>query len=401
MTMGLEMGTISRRRLQAWLAVVVAGVVVGGAHVPGQEAHRSIAIVSPREGVPVAGPLSLEVEVQPAEAAADLVDATFFADGQVVCRLAGVPLRCTWNAGRTIASHFVRVVVRWRDGTRSVQAVRTGALALGERVDVDAVQVTVVVQDQDGRFVRGLPQEAFRVFEDDVPQAIAYFANERVPLEVVAAIDMSGSMTEAMPQVREAARRFLAALEPDHQVTVVAFNDNLFTLSRRGSSPEARSRALARLAPWGGTALYDATLYALDLLGAQQGRRSLVVFIDGADQQSHATVDAVIRRVESNDATLYMIGQGEATHSPSLRQLLERLAGVSGGRAFFEERSEALDAVFHEVIDELSSQYLLSYQPVDVARDGRWRTIRVEVDRGGHRVRARQGYRTPLEWTDR
>lgn len=395
--------TTRPRRCGAMRIVVVAlacAAIVGVAQARPAE-PRGVTILSPREGVPVAGPLKIEADVRPAGAAGDLVDATVFADGQVVCRLAGLPLRCAWNAGRTIESHFIRVVVRWRDGTRSVHTVRTGALALGEQVDVDAIQVTVVVQDERGRFVRALPREAFRVFEDDEPQAIAHFASEQVPLEVVAAIDMSGSMATAMPQVRDAATRFLAALAPDHQVTVVAFNDNLFTLSRRGASAEARARALAKLAPWGGTALYDAILYALDLLGAQQGRRALVVFTDGADQQSHATVEAVIRRVESSDATLYMIGQGDATRSATLRRLLERLAAVSGGRAFFEEQPEALDSVFRQVVEELSSQYLLSYQPAEVARDGRWRTIRVEVEHTGYRVRARQGYRPPLAWTER
>ena len=354
---------------------------------------RGVAIVSPREGMPVAGPVQLEAETRPVEAVAEVDEAVFFVDGRVVCRLAEPPLVCAWNAGRTIDTHLVRLVVRWRDGTRSVATVRTGALSLGERVDVDAVQLTVVVQDHRGRFVRGLAQEAFQVFQDGRPQTLAHFANERVPLEVVAAIDMSGSMTEAMPQVREAAARFLAALAPDHQVTVLAFNDNVFTLSRRGAAPEARRRALARLTPWGGTALYDAILAALDVLGAQQGRRALVVFTDGADQQSHATFGDVQRRVESSDATMYMIGQGDATTNPALRRLLERLAAVSGGRAFFEARPDALDAVFVQIIEELSSQYLLSYQPDAPVRDGEWHAIRVEVDRGEYRVRTRQGFR--------
>jgi len=345
--------------------------------------------------MPVAGPVQLEAETRPVEALTEVDEATFFVDGRVVCRLAQPPLACAWNAGRTIEAHLVRLVVRWNDGTRSVATVRTGTLSLGERVDVDAVQLTVVVQDDRGRFVRGLSQEAFEVFQDGRRQTVAHFASERVPLEVVAAIDMSGSMTDAMPQVREAAARFLAALAPDHQVTVLAFNDNVFTLSRRGAAPEARQRALARLTPWGGTALYDAILAALDVLGAQPGRRALVVFTDGADRQSHATFADVQRRVESSDATMYMIGQGEATTNPALRRLLERLAAVSGGRAFFEARADALDPVFVQIVEELSSQYLLSYQPDETVRDGQWHAIRVEVDRGDYRVRTRQGFRAP------
>lgn len=389
-----DRGPSARRGVALLAGVLTAASALAVLAVVAAET-RGAAIVSPREGMPVAGPVQLEAETRPVEALAEVDEATFFVDGRVVCRLARPPLVCAWNAGRTIDTHLVRLVVRWKDGTRSVATVRTGALSLGERVDVDAVQLTVVVQDDGGRFVRGLAQDAFQLFQDGRRQTLAHFASERVPLEVVAAIDMSGSMTDAMPQVREAAARFLAALAPDHQVTVLAFNDNVFTLSRRGAAPEARRRALARLTPWGGTALYDAILAALDVLGAQQGRRALVVFTDGADQQSHATFGDVQRRVESSDATMYMIGQGDATTNPALRRLLERLAAVSGGRAFFEARPDALDAVFVQIIEELSSQYLLSYQPDAPVRDGEWHTIRVEVDRGEYRVRTRQGFRAP------
>lgn len=389
-----DRGPSARRGIALLAGVLTAASAMAVLAVVAAET-RGAAIVSPREGMPVAGPVQLEAETRPVEALAEVDEATFFVDGRVVCRLARPPLVCAWNAGRTIDTHLVRLVVRWKDGTRSVATVRTGALSLGERVDVDAVQLTVVVQDDGGRFVRGLAQDAFQLFQDGRRQTLAHFASERVPLEAVAAIDMSGSMTDAMPQVREAAARFLAALAPDHQVTVLAFNDNVFTLSRRGAAPEARRRALARLTPWGGTALYDAILAALDVLGAQQGRRALVVFTDGADQQSHATFGDVQRRVESSDATMYMIGQGDATTNPALRRLLERLAAVSGGRAFFEARPDALDAVFVQIIEELSSQYLLSYQPDAPVRDGEWHTIRVEVDRGEYRVRTRQGFRAP------
>jgi Ca-activated chloride channel family protein len=352
----------------------------------------AIRITSPQDGAYVSGPITLRAEVSPPDATGEVTEVAFSVDGQVVCRLHAPPFECEWDAGTRVEAHIVRVVARTGSG-RLVHAVRTKKLDLAETVDVDAIQVIAVVTDAQGQFVRGLGREAFRVYEDDVAQKISHFASERIPLELVAAIDISGSMKPAMPQVKAAARRFVTSLDPSHEVTVMAFNENLFTLARRGTDPATRGRAVDRLAAWGSTALYDAVLHGLDLLGRQAGRRALVAFSDGDDKLSHATMDSVVRRVESSDAALYMIGQGQAVENKALQALLTRLATLSGGRAFFESDAAKLGGVFDEILTDLSNQYLLTYQPGNLARDGRWRGIRVEVDGPGYRVRARQGYR--------
>ena len=115
------------------------------------------------------------------------------------------------------------------------------------------------------------------------------------------------------------------------------------------------------MAPWGGTALYDVTIKAIDLLGRQPGRRSIVIFSDGDDQSSHAPIDAAIARAEGSDATIYAIGQGRAVRASDLQDLLRRLATISGGRAFFTDDVVKLGAVFDEILEDLRNQYLLSY----------------------------------------
>ena len=125
---------------------------------------------------------------------------------------------------------------------------------------------------------------------------------------------------------------------------MLGFNDNIFTPARRSTDQAARAKAIARLAPWGGTALYDVIIRALDLLGRQSGRRALLVFSDGEDQSSHASMASVVTRAEASDATIYMIGQGRALQATALQQLMKRLATGSGGRAFFSGRGgEARD----------------------------------------------------------
>jgi Ca-activated chloride channel family protein len=88
-----------------------------------------------------------------------------------------------------------------------------------------------------------------------------------------------------------------------------------------------------------------------------------------------------------------MIGQGQRAEAPDLRELMARLARQSGGRAFFPDHIEELAEVFQQIIEDLSNQYLLSYEPTNGRRDGTWRTITIEMADPGLRVRAREGYR--------
>jgi len=128
--------------------------------------------------------VTLRAEVAPADAVARVEEVVFSVDGRVVCRLTTPPFVCEWDAGRRVDGHHVRAIARV-DGSRVTHAIRTRKLELSEEVDVDAVQVIAVVTDEQGQFVKGLAQSAFRVYEDDRPQTVSYFASERIPLELV------------------------------------------------------------------------------------------------------------------------------------------------------------------------------------------------------------------------
>jgi Ca-activated chloride channel family protein len=313
-------------------------------------------------------------------------------DGRQVCTVEAPPFQCEWNAGSQLREHIFRVVAYLKVGTRLAETVRTRGSEYVEAVDVDMVHVTVTVHDGN-RFVRGLPREAFRVFEDNVPQPVSHFASENIPLELAVGVDVSGSMTDSIDGVKENVKRFLSALRPVDRVTLVAFNENFFVLSRPSADLPARLKAVDRLAPWGMTSLHETLVRSFDLLGTQAGRRGLVVFSDGEDTSSRVTREAVQRRAESSDAVLFMIGQGRAVGTAGLKDLCEWLAKRSGGRAFFPEDGAALRASFDQIIEELSSQYLVTYPPPAGARDDAWHQIRVEVGDGRYTVRARQGYR--------
>jgi Ca-activated chloride channel family protein len=369
-----------------------AAVTIASRLLLAQPAGPALRFAAPVEDEYLSGPIRLSVVVEPTRAAADVKEMRIFADARQVCTLGAPPFECDWDAGEQLVDHQLRAVAVLRNGRSVVATVRTKGVPYSESVDVDVVQVTAVVTDRNGGFVRGLTRDDFRVFEDNRPQTITSFAAENIPLEMVAALDVSSSMRDFLPAVKDAAKRFLAGLQPADQVTLLSFNDNIFTLARRATNQAFRERKIDLMDSWGGTALYDVIIRGIDMLGRQTGRRSLVLFSDGEDQSSHAPLDSAIARTEGSDATIYAIGQGRAVRSRDLQKLMNQIARVSGGQAFFTEDTSQLDAIFDKILEDLRHQYLISYPAPGSQRDGKWHEIRVEVT-SGHQVRARQGYR--------
>jgi Ca-activated chloride channel family protein len=371
-----------------WLGAAVVGLMLlVSAQAP--DTGPQLKILSPGEESYVSGPTLLRASVVPADAASSV---TFFVDGRQVCALTRPPFECEWDAGPALGEHQVRAVATLAAGGRAVQTLRTKAVTVTEKVNVDVVQVTVTVSDGHGRFVRNLPRSAFHVSEDGKGQGITHFSSEDVPLEIVVAIDISGSMTPAMLKLKKAVKEFLGDVPTQDLVTLLGFNDSIFTLTRKNGDPADRVKAVDRLAPWGSTALYDVILRGVATLGRQTGRKALIVFTDGEDQGSHATIADVERRLQSSDITLYMIGQGRGVTLDSLKKVMERLSNPTGGRALFTDSIDELHESFADLLDELSNQYLLGYEPTNTKHDDVWRKIKVDVD-GHHEVRARQGYR--------
>jgi Ca-activated chloride channel family protein len=375
-------------RPSAALALAACLLGAGAGAAPNGPALR---IEEPAAGRPVSGVLTLRARVEPE--GLPVARVSFAADGSPVCLRDAPPWECPWDAGEGTAAHTIRAVAVLRDGTRLVDSVQTEAAPFSLSVDVRVVQVTATVTDGEGRLVKGLRQEDFRVFEDGQPEEVTHFIGSESERELVVAVDMSASMAPAMGRCGEAVKRFLDTVRPVDRVTVLAFNDNVFTLARREATPEARLRAVGRLRAWGSTSFYDAVLKGLDLLEKHRGRRALVLFTDGEDMVSHATAEDVQRRVEVSATPVFVVAQGKGMREPALKRVLDRIAGVSGGRAFYTDRIEQLEGAFAAIGEDIASQYLLAYSPADAARDGSWRTIRVEVAGKRRTVRARQGYR--------
>jgi VWFA-related protein len=341
----------------------------------------------------VSGPVRLVAVVEPAAAARQIKEVVFFAGGRKVCTVARQPYQCEWDAGDQVVEHTIRVSAELSQGGRVSSTIQTRGVKFAEAVDVDVVQLTAVVTDDDGRFVKGLKAEDFKVYDNGRLQPITSFESENISLEMAVALDVSSSMRQALPRVKESAKRFLSGLRGGDHVTLLAFNDVVYTLAQRTKDQDARALAIDRMRAWGGTALFDVVVDALRRLERQTGRRALLVFSDGDDQSSHASFDAAVAHAEASDATIYAIGQGRAVRTQDLQKVLNRFAGTSGGRAFYTENLEQLDRFFQEVLDDLSNQYLVSYSYPDPERDGQWHRVRLDVGNGKYQVRVRPGYR--------
>ena len=379
---------VSPRVYTSWRAVCPLVLAIAGV-AAAETMPVQVRIVSPGEGAFIIGPTRLRASVEPARLASSAV---FYVDGRQTCTATKPPFECDWDAGPTIAEHQVRLVVNLGSGGRVVRTTRTSGAGFAEKVDVDVVQVSVNVTDARGRYVKGLPKSAFHISEDGRPQAISHFYSEDVPLELVVAVDMSGSMQPAMPALKKAVLELLDAVPARDHVSLVGFNDDVFTVTRATTDPIARTKAVNRLAPWGATVLYDAIRRGAEMLGRESGRKALIVFTDGDDQGSHITAAELEEWLQASDIALYMIGQGRGVTNEPLKKLMERLSRQTGGRAIFTDSIEELHHAFTELFEELSNQYVLGYQPINAARDNTWRQIKVDVD-GQTRIRARQGYR--------
>lgn len=367
-------------------AIALAGVAIVTARAG--EAP-SLQILSPTAAAMVTGRTRIEVAIEPH---VDVRSVNVFADGRLVCTVERPPFACWWDAGHVVRGHHIRVVATLEQGGRLVQNVRTSDPGYTDHARAEAVLVPVIVT-RGGQFVRGLKPQDFRVLENGVPQQVASFIAEDAPLDLVVAVDISSSMEHALPQVKSSVRQLLSRLRPGDAVTVLGFNDTIFIAAERESDPRTREEAVDLLSSFGGTALYDATLRAIDLVGTQWGRKGIIIFSDGDDRHSLAARDMVLDRVEASDAMIYTIGFGTGASDPRLAQSLESYARSTGGHAFFPAHAGELDAVFDRIVAELAHQYVLSYSPTNTERDGRWRKIDVQLRGRGYEVRARRGYR--------
>jgi VWFA-related protein len=281
---------------------------------------------------------------------------------------------------------------------------------------VDMVSVPVAVTDKKGNFIKDLTREDFSVFEDGVRQEIILFAagrddswselppqlkEELSGSQVIGLIlDASGSMENEMTLVHRAALKFLSNIPKTEHLFIIDFDENI-RLSEYSSDDQRRIYdRIEEVEAEGWTALYDAVATFLERVYGYSGKKTLVVFSDGVDSRSVLGPGECVDMVKASDVTIHSIHFSQdrtrnTSRAHAQGRFLRQLSDLTGGSYEMARSLESIDEFYDRIIEELFSQYVLGYVSTNSKQEGRYREIKVEVDRKGIKLRARKGYTGP------
>lgn len=262
------------------------------------------------------------------------------------------------------------------------------------RARVDVVQVTATVLDANGRLVKGLTKDDFEIWEDGVPERVAQFTADRVPVSVGILLDASDSMRgQPIVDARDGVDQFLERLEPRDEAFVATFNHDARLAARWRQPPSALKHVLDGVRPSGGTAIWDALAEASSLFDRRlHARAAFVVVSDGADTASDRSVVQALDVIRRSDAFVYAIAIDPPDARGSTRVNPESLRDITswtGGYTEVVQSTADLGPATARIAEELNAQYTIGYSS-SKPPDGSWRSIRVRA--GDYRVRARRGY---------
>jgi Ca-activated chloride channel homolog len=260
------------------------------------------------------------------------------------------------------------------------------------RITASLVSVPVSVIDRQGTYVVDLQQEDFRIYEDGVEQLITHFSNIDQRFSAVLLMDTSGSTASFLGEMKGSAKSFVKQLRPVDRVQPVYFHGEIKPLTAQSiSDPNLLRTAIDQMSPGPsdlGTRLYDAVYFALSVLEPVPGRKAVILFTDGENTWSKATMKSTLRQAEESDTIIYTLQYG----NPPAQKYLQQLAEKTGGRYFMAPDVNTISKSFAEVAEELRRQYVLGYHPNELAKKGEERKIRVKVRRERVAVRARRSY---------
>jgi Ca-activated chloride channel family protein len=287
--------------------------------------------------------------------------------------------------------------VRTSEAANGLHVIRTGA---------QLVLVPVSVTDSMQRFVIGLNQENFQVFEGKKPQTIQNFSREDMPASIGIILDMSGSMKDKIERLREAVTQFCEAANPRDEFFMIVFSDQPRLAIDFTSSSDDIEHELVFTQAQGRTSLLDAIHMGLQKMEeAKYGKRALLIVSDGGDNHSRHNEQDIRALTKESDVMIYSIGlfdryvpTAEEMRGPAL---LSEIAEPTGGRAYTLDNPNEMPALARRIGLELRTQYVLAYRPQTLTEDGKWHKIKVKLMLPRKfpflRARARTGYYASAE----
>src|SRR5579863_4661104 len=273
------------------------------------------------------------------------------------------------------------------------------------KVDVNLVNVFVTVTDAHGAPVGGLTKENFVLEEDGHEQRIAVFDKESaLPISIALDIDTSLSTRHDLPLEQAAAKRFAhAIIRPVDALSVYAFSE-VVNEATRGFTPDLKriDEGIDHIRVGAATALYDAIYLVSRALDKRKGRKVIVLITDGGDTISKVDYKEAVRAAEEAEAIVYSIIivpiESSAGRETGGEHALIQLSEDTGGKYYYATSMAQLDEAFRQISDELRTQYLLAYYPLQRTSTPQFRRIQVGVtgpaEAAAYHVRHRAGYYT-------
>ncbi|HEU5459032.1 MAG TPA: VWA domain-containing protein [Pyrinomonadaceae bacterium] len=289
------------------------------------------------------------------------------------------------------------------------------------RIDSDLVDLKVSVLGFDPKApVPLLDPRDFLILEDGIPQEISFFAAADTPFDLVLLLDLSGSNSKNVKMIRNSAKRFVDAARDIDRIALVTFTDqpalySPFTLDRRKLKKTIDEIDEAV----GGTNFWDSMDYVLkDLIPMGTGlrRSAIVVMTDGIDNAlpdvpgngSRVTFEGLIDKIRNSETLVFPIyldteeENVKRYHVPraayaQARSQLSQISVVCGTPMYQARQLRDLDAVYAQVVRDLSTVYSIGYRPTNKMLDGKWRSVEVHlIKRSDLFARTKRGYYAKL-----
>jgi Ca-activated chloride channel homolog len=249
----------------------------------------------------------------------------------------------------------------------------------------DLVSLPVTVTDYNSRLVTGLSKQHFEIFEDKVKQEISFFSEEDSPVNMGIVFDVSGSMKGKLDRARDALKAFIETSHGDDDFFLIGFNQRANLLAEF-TDGESLTNKLTLVDTKGQTALYDAAYLGVEKVKqGRHNRNAMLLISDGQDNSSRYTYGELRKILKEAGVQIYCIGIVEmggaagGTLDMQGQAILEEIAQMTGGKAFFPRSPVELEEITTRIALELRHQYSIGYLPTNVKSDGEWHKIKVNV----------------------
>ena len=273
------------------------------------------------------------------------------------------------------------------------------------KIGVTTVRLPITVKEKN-KFVTGLEEKNFEVYEDNKRQRIDKFISpSELPLNIAVLMDTSNSVKLKLPFEKEAAEDFVATVTKyrrSDQVLFATFDSEVELHQDFTDAQEPLIRAIRKVKAGGLTRMYDGVYRVIEEkmanLQGSEARRIIVILSDGDDTASERKLKETIEMAQRYDVTIFGIstknfkgitsGTTESEDDKELRQLCEQ----TGGQVFLPSQKLELFRAFSQVAQDLRQEYVIFYTPQNQEKSGKRREIKVKLVRADGRLYHKQGY---------